>query len=189
MAKFTVVFDACVLYPAPLRDLLIQLATANLFQAKWTKQIHAEWVDGLLANRPDLSRDSLARTCALMDRAVPDCLVENYEYLLPAVKLPDPNDRHVVAAALHSRSGAVVTFNLADFPAAELARFNIEAIHPDDFLTFQADLDLAVVLSAAKAVRARLNSPRKSAAEYLATLQTMSLPKTASLLRQYEALI
>jgi predicted nucleic acid-binding protein len=110
VAGFTVIFDACVLYPAPLRDLLTELAAAHIFQARWTEAIHDEWIRALLADRPDLSREQLLRTKELMNRAVLDCLVSGYEYLIPSITLPDPNDRHVVAAAIHGRADAVVTF-------------------------------------------------------------------------------
>lgn len=66
-----------------------------------------------------------------MNRAVPDCLVNGYEYLIPSIHLPDPDDRHVVAAAIHSRCDAIVTANLEDYPSEALAPFNLEAIHPD----------------------------------------------------------
>jgi hypothetical protein len=118
LSKFTVVYDACVLYPAPLRDLLTQLATAvpPLFRAKWTDEIHEEWVGNVLKDRNDLTREQLARTTRLMNESVPDCLVEGYEHLLESVELPDPDDRHVVAAAIHARADAIVTLNLKDFP-------------------------------------------------------------------------
>jgi predicted nucleic acid-binding protein len=131
MAAYTVVYDACVLYPAPLRDLLIQLATAAMFRVKWTDQIHEEWIRNLLNNRSDLSRTQLERTRSKMNAAVRDCLVSGYESLIPVITLPDENDRHVVAAAIFARADAIVTFNLKDFPAPNLAKFNLEAIHPD----------------------------------------------------------
>lgn len=61
MSNFTVLFDACVLYPAPIRDLLMHLALTGLFRAKWTEDIHREWMESLLLKRPDLSRERLER--------------------------------------------------------------------------------------------------------------------------------
>jgi hypothetical protein len=92
--RFVVVYDACLLYPAPLRDFPIRLAGTGLFAARWTRRIHDEWTRNLLADRPDLTEEQLERTRELMDAAVPDCLVENYECLVPALELPDPEDRH-----------------------------------------------------------------------------------------------
>jgi hypothetical protein len=104
-----VLYDACVLYPAPLRDLLMQLAVADLFQARWTKEIHDEWTRNLLADRPDIKPASLARCRELMNRHVSDCLVTGYEALRPTLTLPDPDDRHILAAAIHGQAGAIVT--------------------------------------------------------------------------------
>lgn len=116
MTSFTVLFDANVLYPAPLRDLLIELSTAGLFRAKWSNTIHDEWTSSLLAKRPDLKSQDLAKTRSAMNAAVLDCLVENYESLIPSLNLPDQNDRHVLAAAIQGRADTIVTMNQKDFP-------------------------------------------------------------------------
>lgn len=108
-------FDACVLYPAPLRDLRMHLALSDLFPAKWTNDIHNEWIGDVLKDRPDLTLQRLERTRTLMNSHVRDCLVTNYEELIPALTLPDPNDRHVLAAAIRSGSDVIVTYNLKDF--------------------------------------------------------------------------
>jgi len=189
VAAYTVIFDACVLYPAPLRDFLLQLATANLFRARWTDTIHDEWIRNLLAARPDLTPDQLARTREMMNRAAPESLVNGFNQLIPAITLPDPDDRHVVAAAIHARADAIVTFNLKDFPAAELARFHLEVIHPDDFIDYQLDLDEAKVVVAAQKCRARLRNPPKSGKDYLDTLVANQLPKSILRLRAYESVI
>ncbi|MEZ2233262.1 PIN domain-containing protein [Microcoleus sp.] len=95
-------YDACVLYSAPLRDLLMQLALTDLFQARWTDEIHDEWIRNVLKNRPDLTIEQLTRTKDLMNRYVRDCLVTGYEWIIPSLNLPDPNDRHILAAAIKS---------------------------------------------------------------------------------------
>ena len=97
--SFTVIYDACVLYPAPIRDLLMEIAISDLVAAKWTDAIHDEWTRNLVANRPDL-QDRVHRVQELMEEAIPDALVENYEQLIPSLELPDPDDRHVLAAAI-----------------------------------------------------------------------------------------
>ena len=81
MANFTAVFDACVLYPAPLRDFLMWLALTDLFKARWTDQIHDEWIRNVLKNRSDLTFAQLTRTKNLMNQNVRDCLVIGYEDL------------------------------------------------------------------------------------------------------------
>jgi predicted nucleic acid-binding protein len=118
--NLAVLDDACILYPAPLRDLLMQLAVSHLFSAKWTNEIHEEWMRNLLENRPDLRREQLERTRNLMNAHVQDCLVTGYEELIPVLTLPDPKDRHMLAAAIRSGSNVIVTFNLKHFPENEL---------------------------------------------------------------------
>src|SRR6188474_3082006 len=117
---FVVVYDACVLYPAPLRDLLIRIARTGVVRARWTEAILDECFRNILDHRPDLSPEKLARTRAAMNAAIPDVLVTGYESLVPAVELPDSNDRHVVAAAIRSGAQAIVTMNLRDFPGEKL---------------------------------------------------------------------
>ncbi len=90
--RFIVVLDACVLYPAPLRDLLLRLATTGLFSAKWSEQIHDEWTRNLIANRPKIEKQVL-KTRIMMDDAVPDALVTGYENLIDGLSLPDADDR------------------------------------------------------------------------------------------------
>lgn len=188
--RFTVVLDACVLYPAPLRDLLMQLTLADLFRARWSEQIHAEWMTNLLANRPDLKPADLERVRDLMNRHARDSVVAGHEPLIDLIQgCPDPDDRHVIAAAYHCRADAIVTFNLRDFPAVALAPYGLEVIHPDDFVRYQFDLDLARVLDAVRTCRARLRNPPKSIQDYLDTLEAQSLPKTVAELRRYATIL
>lgn len=123
MANFTVVYDACVLYPAPLCDFLMWLALTDLFKARWTNEIHDEWMRNVLLNRSDLTLSQLTRTKNLMNANVRDCLVTGYESLIPTLELPDPGDRHVLAAAIRCNADVIVTFNLQDFPSQCLALY------------------------------------------------------------------
>src|SRR5215213_9354771 len=122
---FTVIYDACVLYPAPLRDLLIRLAARGVVHARWTDQILDESFRNILANRPDLLPTALARTRDLMNRALRDVGVTGYEGLIGSLDLPDPNDRHVLAAAIRAGAQVIVTTNLDDFPESSLAPFAV----------------------------------------------------------------
>jgi len=185
MPKFTVVYDACVLYPAPLRDFLMQLAISGLFRACWTEQIHDEWMSNLRVNRPELREEQLQRTKELMNRHALDALITGYQDLIESLSLPDADDRHVLAAAIRAGASAIVTYNLIDFPATDLEKYNIEALHPDDFILHQIHLSESKVLQAARTHRTRLKNPPKSVDEYLATLEAQSLPQTVLFLRQY----
>jgi predicted nucleic acid-binding protein len=181
--RYTVVLDACVLYPAPLRDLLLSLAAAGVFHARWTQLIQDEWVRNLAVNRPDLNPEALRQTMLTMNEAIEDCLIENFEYMVGALTLPDPDDRHVLAAAIVGHADAVVTFNLRDFPEQQVSPHGIEILHPDDFLVAQYDLDPIRVLTSVKANRERLRKPRKTAQEMIATYEMQGLPQTCKILR------
>lgn len=104
MALLTVLYDASVLYPAPLRDLLMRLALTDVFRARWTADIHEEWMRNVLQSRPDLTREQLERTRALMDANVRDGVVKGYQSMIPRLQLPDPDDRHVLAAAIRAKA-------------------------------------------------------------------------------------
>lgn len=187
-ARYTAVLDANVLYPTLVRDLLLSLATSNLYHARWTADIHAEWTRNLAKARPDIEA-RLPELVAAMNTAVPDCMVENYEPLVGSLDLPDPTDRHVLAAAIAGHADAIVTFNLKDFPAEVLSKHGIEVQHPDDFVMNQLQLQELVALDAVKRMRARWKNPERTAAELIAALEQRGLPLTAEHLRQAESLI
>jgi len=167
----------------------MRLALADLFQARWTDRIHDEWTRNVAAKRPDITPASLARCRQLMDKHVPDCLVTGYEALIPTLTLPDPDDCHVLAAAIHGGAGFLVTFNLSDFPAEILEPLDIEAVHPDEFVVRLWDEHLPAVLEAMRLQRAGLKKPPMSAPQYIATLAQCQLPETADRLRPYAAQI
>lgn len=189
MSNFAAVFDACVFYPAPLRDLLMQLAMTDLFRAKWSSMIHDEWMAAVARDRPDLDADRLQRTRERMDSHVRDCLVSGFQPLIESLHLPDPDDRHVLAAAIRCRASLIVTYNLRDFPADVLSGFDIEAQHPDEFVAGLLDLAPAQVVAAARTVRDRLGNPPMTAERYLANLEKRELVETVAVLRAYAAVI
>ncbi|NOT68944.1 MAG: PIN domain-containing protein [Methylophilaceae bacterium] len=188
MARFAVLFDACVLYPAPLRDSLMRLATSDLFKAHWTDAIHEEWINALMRENKH-PRDALERARDLMDSHVPDAKVVGYECLVEGLTLPDPNDRHVLAAAIKCKADAIVTFNQKDFPADYLQTFQIEVIHPDDFIYYQIDMAPAISCTAFRAQRNALKKPPMTVDEFLTCLQKQQLPQTVSLLKNYSGFI
>lgn len=189
MSNLVALFDACVFYPAPVRDLLMQLALTDLFRARWSSSIHDEWIAAVLRDRPDIAESRLERTRALMDSHARDCLVTGFEYLIPVLELPDPDDRHVLAAAIHGGASIIVTYNLSDFPAKALRRFGLEAQHPDVFVSCLAEAFPAAVASCARTVRKRLRNPPVSPQQYLDNLEKRALVETVSMLRAYEAVI
>jgi len=187
-SAFTVVYDACVLYPAPLRDFLMRLAVTGAFRARWTERIHEEWTRAVLENHPDRG-EALARTRALMNEAVPDCLVDGYEAVAQGIVLPDPGDVHVLAAAIRCGASVIVTFNLKDFPAAVLAPYGIEAQHPDEFTDYLFDLHPAAVVEAASRQRASLKHPPMDVDRYLDNLLRQGLTQTVKNLAGYRSVL
>ena len=185
--RFTVVYDACVLYPAPLRDLLMRLALTDLYRARWSNQIHDEWINAVLRNRPDLSRAQLERTRSLMNAHVRDALVDGHQSLIPALELPDPDDRHVLAAAIKCGADLILTFNLDDFPEQALSIYGLGAGHPDFFLVDQLNLDAERVCMAMRQHRASLKNPPKAVEEYLVTLEEQGLNRFSHAVRHYAA--
>ena len=124
-----------------------------------------------------------------MDEHGPESHVTGYEDLISSLTLPDLNDRHVLAAAIHCGAALIITLNLSDFPATILELFDMQAIHPDEFIVRLWDEHPAAVLEAARLQRAGLKKPPKTAAEFIATLEKCQLPKIAARLRPYAAQI
>lgn len=180
-----VVFDANVLYSASLRDLLMNLTLAKIVHAHWTDRIHEEWIRSLLRDRPDLKRESLERARDAMNGSVRDCLVHGYEELIETLHLPDPDDRHVLAAAIRSQSSFIVTRNLKDFPADALAPYKIKAVSPDDFVFGLLVANPGKVLPVIKSHREKLKNPPKTVDQHLDTLRRQGMHKTVAFLDEH----
>jgi predicted nucleic acid-binding protein len=178
-----VVYDASVLYPSTLRDLLIRLAQSGLVSAKWTDRILDEVFESIRRDRPDLDGTRLDRTRALMIRAVRDCLVVGWEPLVDVVDLPDPDDRHVVAAAIRARAQLIVTANIRDFPAKQLAQWDIGPRSPDDFVLDQIDLDSNTVYAAVQQIADSWTRPPGTVGDVLTALERNGLVRSVASLR------
>jgi len=186
---YTALYDACVLYPFSLRDLLIELAGTNLFRAKWSEMINKEWVNNLCSKYFDLKPERLEKTVRLMNQAIQDANISGFEALIPELSLPDPQDNHVLAAAIHGKVNVIVTFNLKDFPQEYLRKFDIEAQHPDEFIVNLLELDYSRVCLCIKMIRQRLNKPVYSASALLDRYEQVGLVQTAAVLRRDEYLL
>src|SRR5438477_3022186 len=146
MNPLVAVYDACVLYPNFLRDFLVRLAIhgrrQGVLRAKWTGRIHREWIWAVRRQRPDLLLGDLLRTRRLMDQHVLGCRVHGYQRWEQRLTLPDPKDRHVLAAALACVADVIVTINTSDFPADVLSPFGVTAVLPDTFVTQLAESNI-----------------------------------------------
>lgn len=189
-ARFTAILDACVLYPICVADALISMAAAELFAAKWTVRIEEEWVRNLEMKRPDLV-GKLDRRRELMKAAIPDWEVSGAACASvgSGLVLPDQKDVHVLAAAIAGHADCIVTLNIKDFPAEILDLYGICAIHPDDFLIAQFDLDPISALAALKEMRARSKNPPLSPEEFAAAFERNGLALMAEQLRDATDLV
>ena len=141
--SFSVVLDTCVLYPAHLRDTLLRLAERGLFRPLWSADILDELVRNL--TEAGIGEESVSRLIGEMSGAFVDAEVGGYRSLIDSMAC-DPKDRHVLAAAVRADAGAIVTFNVGDFPDAAVLEYELDVIHPDDFLMDVLDLAPRVVL-------------------------------------------
>jgi predicted nucleic acid-binding protein len=183
MVRLIAVYDASVLYPSTLRDLLIRLAQSGLVQARWTAMILNEVFDSLARNRPDLDPDRLARTRTLMGEAVRDVLVTGHEPLIDTLVLPDPDDRHVLAAAITAGAQVIVTHNLRDFPDPVLARWGLRAVAPDEFVTGLIDVDRDLVHAAVVRIADSWRRPPGTISDVLTRLDRAGLTASVAVLR------
>lgn len=179
------ILDASVLFAAPLRDILMRLAGRRIYAPRWTDMIHYEWIEAVLKRRPDITRVQLERTRSLMDQFVLDAIVTDFEDLIPSLKLPDEDDRHVLAAAIKGQADTIVTLNLKDFPLDILQLYNIRPQHPDDFIYRLLEIDMEGVLLTMKEHRSRLKNPPKTSDEYLLTLEKQGLTRTVGIVKEY----
>jgi predicted nucleic acid-binding protein len=190
LARITALLDACVLYPAAMADALMSLASSGLFAAKWSRAIEAEWIASLEKRRPEL-QGRLDYRRDQMRQAVADWEVEPqaWQALARGLPLPDPDDAHVLAAALAGHADCIVTANLRDFPVEVVAPLGVEIIHPDQFIARQWELDPWAAVAAFKRMRARWKKPQATAEDFAAAFERGGMPATAQKLREAAELI
>jgi predicted nucleic acid-binding protein len=173
---YTVVLDACVLFPNILRDTMLTLAERELFRPLWSDAILDEVRRNVLAKR-NVDSAAFDRTLALMNSSFDDALVENWQPVVVGLELPDPDDRHVLAAAIAGGAHTIVTFNLVDFPAKQLQPHHVDAVHPDSFLLDQLDLSPGVVLNGLVKQAQRFRNPAMDLSGLLARLERCDVPE------------
>ncbi|MGH3089237.1 MAG: PIN domain-containing protein [Rubrobacteraceae bacterium] len=140
--------DASVLYPAYLRDLLLRLADAGVYQPRWSAEILDEVARSVKKRLDDAGREKVDRMISLMRTHFEEAEVTGYEDIVPAMTC-EPKDRHVLAAAIVGGADVIVTSNLRHFPPHSREPYNIDACGPDEFLSRQweqMDPDLCVAI-------------------------------------------
>ncbi|WP_395666313.1 PIN domain-containing protein [Methylocella sp.] len=179
------VCDACILYPFHLRNIVVQASVDRLFDARWSEQIHGEWMRNLLANAPGLTLDRLEVAKRLMNVALPAATVAGYEKHIPTITLPDADDRHVVAAAIEAKASHILTWNLRDFPAEALKSHGLVCQTPDAFLADIYDRTPLLVLGSLAHARRNLSRSAMSADAFLDMLRDQKLTQLHSRLKNH----
>lgn len=183
--RFTVVLDACTIFPMLVRDVLLTLANYGFFSPKWSPRIREEWIRNLTSRMRERypERDVTAqiqRIAASMALAFPDAEVTAQVSETGVLEPVDPKDRHVVMTAITARADAIVTFNLADFAAAHLHRhFGLEVIHPDDFVMDLVDFNEKRAVAAFRELRERKQNPPWDTKELIQRLRDSRLMQTS----------
>ncbi|WP_047225025.1 PIN domain-containing protein [Protofrankia coriariae] len=180
---FSALLDTCVLVPSRARDVLLEIASTGAYRPLWSSEILDELertLHTLLGKRGISAEETdayLTRLFRQMRIAFPDAPVTGWERLVPTIELPDPDDRHVVAAAVAGRADVIVTDNLADFPPAALpARLTRQSL--DDFLLDELDIHPDLVVTAVRAIAARTgrSGPTLTAYDIATYLHTHGVP-------------
>jgi hypothetical protein len=122
-----------------------------------------------------------------MHAAVPDSLIQNYAHLIPKLALPDPADRHVLAAAIRCRAEIIVTANLTDFPTNALAMHDVVARHPDEFLLGILDRSQAIVLAVLNDQSRALRAPALTVEDILVRLEGIGIAQFVTRVRTLRA--
>lgn len=167
--------------------MLVQYAAERPVDACWTDGIHDEWMRNLVANTPRLSLDRLQRTRDLMKAAVPTRDIQGYAQHLQGITIPDPDDRHVVAAGITGGVSVIVTWNIRDFPEAELARYGMRRETPDEFLLGLHGAAPSAVLASVANARLNLRVSTSSADDFVATPNGQGLVGFAATLQRHLA--
>lgn len=189
ISTFTVLIDANVFFGARLRSLVLFLAQSKMFRARWSARIDDEWTTNV-ANKRGIEIERLQRTRDLIDQAVADCLVTGFEPLEPSFTgLPDPDDRHVLAAAMVARAELILTFNIADFPDDVIGPLGIETRHPDAFLQDLYHISDETFIEAVALDFAHYKKPALEFEEYVDTLRRAGVPETADLIASLRVVI
>jgi len=169
------IFDACILYPFHLRNIVVQIAVDRLVDARWTDEIHDEWIRSLVVDTPAIPIERLQITRRLMNDALPGAIVTGYQRHIQAVTLPDPDDRHVVAAGIAGGASIILTWNLRDFPAREMKKHGLRRQTPDAFLVDLCDQAPDLTLASLANARRNLSKTRVSASDFVNIVKNQGL--------------
>lgn len=177
-SRYTAILDANVLFTKLQCDTLISLACAGLYAAKWSADIQREWVESRIAKYPGTD-EAVRGKAEAMCEAIPDCMVTGYDTFINCLTLPDPDDRHVLAAAIVGHADCIVTSNLKDFPKEALEPHDIEVQTPDTFIANQITLSERRAIGALREMRVRWSNPAHTPETMVPLFEKHGMPLTA----------
>lgn len=188
--RYTALVDACSLVSVLRRNLLLSLAEAEFFRLRWSQPILDETeraLTNLHHQRGNADAAARARRAiAAMTTAFPEAMVDDFAQLLAKpIGLPDPNDEHVIAAAVKTQAHAIVTENIADFPVELLSKLNLETRTADEFIADTIALEEGLAIPAIRNMRLRLTRPEMDASDLLRSFEAHGLFETVSVLTQH----
>jgi hypothetical protein len=189
VGRYSALLDANTLHPAFLRGALLWFASERLFRPVWSAPILDEWQRSVQRRRPDMSETKIGSIRSLMLEHFPDAMVEGFEPVAHALTLPDPDDRHVLAAAIVGKCHGIITANLKDFPQDRVTPFQIEVVHPDDFIVNIVDIDPPKAMAACRAHRVAMTQTNPSPEDYLDRYRAANLVQAHARLNEMKDLL
>lgn len=184
---FSVLLDTCTLHKPYLRDTLLRLADAEIYRPLWSAAILDELRHSLI--RRGFAEDRIDYLLDTMTSAFEDAEVTGYEDLVGSMQTSDPDDRHVLAAAVRSEAAVIVTDNVSDFPEAATTPYEIEVKTPDEFLLDQLDLHRDTVLLTLTDQADAHRRPPHDLAGLLTRLERDGLSAFPQAVREYVAML
>lgn len=179
MTRFAAFLDACVLVPIAPCDTLLRMADCGAFRPLWSEKVEEEATRALCEIHPDIDESRFHSRFRSMNEAFEDARVFGWEPLVDGLELPDPNDRHVLAAAIRGRADVIVTENVRDFPATALSPLGLEAVRLDDFLLTQFDLNVAATVQIVSDQARAMGRPPVTEEQLLGRLARSGAPRFA----------
>lgn len=176
--RLIAVLDTNVIYPIESRDIFFWFASFDLYSPKWSQHIFEEWES--VMRRKEIPNHEVVKRIQRAHDAFPDALVANYDSLIDSLSLPDPKDRHVLAAAIKADANVVVTNNTKDFPSSYLETFGLMVERPDEFLTYTISLNQGLALEAFQSLVRNRTNPTLTEVDVLERLRNIGLLNTAN---------
>jgi predicted nucleic acid-binding protein len=188
--RYTAFADACSLVGALKRNLLLTLAEAEFFRLRWSKEVLDETeraIAGIFEKKGVVDpAGQAAKQRARMEEAFEESMVFDFDKLLSVCgDLPDPNDAHVIAAALKTQAATIITDNLKHFPTEPLRALNLEVRSTDAFIADTIALDTGRAVAAIRRMRESFKRPEMTPEQLLITMEAAGLTETVDVLRTH----